>query len=214
VKSTSQRTCREKLAGSAREDAGAGGRPGRPLAERALDGRAPEAGEDPGDPARAPARPLALEAVRDLADEVGGLFTGGFAWTRFARPDSTSRFHFTIVWTERTKARAVAEPDSPYLARCQDREPLPRAVAGPAARVETEESRAEELDLCALSLDRPAERGDLRGERPAGGERRQPAVVDEGDLAGDDEQGAEHRGSTHASVGAGRIPGSRHRDNA
>jgi hypothetical protein len=69
--------------------------------------------------------------------------------------------------------------------------------------VETKEPRAEQVDLGSLPLDRLAQRGVLGGEWPAAGEAGEPAIVREGDLAGDEEQRAEHRGSIPASVGAG-----------
>jgi hypothetical protein len=115
------RAFRDQPAGPAREYACAG-RTGARTAQGALHAGArrlePEAREDSREPSRAPPRPLALEAVRDLADEVGepvdrrlGLDEAPAAGFDFAVP-------VTTVWTESTNARAVAEPERPYRARC------------------------------------------------------------------------------------------------
>ncbi len=60
-------------------------------------------------------RPLALETVRDLADEVGQLVDGRLRLdeVRAAGLDLAVPVHYTTVWTERTNARAVAETESP-----------------------------------------------------------------------------------------------------
>jgi hypothetical protein len=77
----------------------------------------------------------------------------------------------------------------------------------PVRRAET--SRPPALEPPAL-VDGSSEQGasvepDADGSHRKGGELREPSVMGEGDLAGHEEQGTEHRGSIRASTGVVRA---------
>jgi hypothetical protein len=165
-------TLREELA-SATEDTGASARPGRALAERALDGRSrgpePEPREDPRDAAGPPPRPLTLEAMRNLASEVGQPVH------RRLRLDEARLIRGDLVTPVDDGLRGEDEGgggrgDRESVAGAEDREALPRLVARPAARVGPSESRAQELERRALAARRS--RGARRPRQRAGGHAR------------------------------------------
>jgi hypothetical protein len=188
---------RDQPSGAAREHARGGG-PGARAPERALDARArrleAEPREDARDAAAPPPRPLALEPVRDLAHEIGEPVHGRL---RLDEPGAAG-FDLAVPVDDglggqdegaggRRNGEALPRPVP------QDREALPRAVARPAARMDATESGSQEFVLGALPRDGLAERGVLRGERTAAGELGQPPMMGERDLAGDEEEGADHR---------------------